>query len=78
MLTQSDSISVRANFSLVAEVVVEVVVAEEVVGEEVLDTVEMEFSSSEKNVMSNELHGVIAVRLMVSRILEPIRLLISG
>ena len=49
MLTQSDSISVRVNFSHVAEVGEAAV--EVVVGEEVLDTVEMESSSSGKSVM---------------------------
>lgn len=50
VLIQSDSISVRVNSSLVAEVVAEVAEVE-VVGEEVLDTVEMESSSSGKSVM---------------------------
>ena len=51
VLIQSDSISVRVNSSLVAEVVGEAAEVEVVVGEEVLDTVEMESSSSGKSVM---------------------------
>lgn len=51
MLIRSDSISVRVNSSLVAEVVGEAAEVEVVVEEEVLDTVEMESSSSGKSVM---------------------------